>query len=268
MKFIFRWLGNAGYEFRLEKNILLVDPFLTRPRQEQIFFGRAGVDNEAIGAHVKECDHILVSHAHFDHFMDVPEIAACTGAIMHGSANTCVLAQKLGIPEAQFHRIYAGDEFEIDGIKVKAIPAQHPWIPGYTCGQIRKDLKIPPRLRDYRMDSCLSFLISIRGMRILVWSSTGTDYAEEADVLICRAVSDELWYARMMESVKPRLVIPSHWDDMFRPLSESTRPYFSPPRPVLPPIKRIDLGEFEHKVKKAKPDCEVLVPERFKEYLV
>ena len=128
------------------------------------------------------------------------------------------------------------------------------------------DLKPPLRLRDYRMDSCLSFLISFHGRRILVWSSIGTENAEAADVLICRAVSGERWYARMMASVQPRLVIPSHWDDMFRPLSEPPRPYFSPPRLALPPLRRIDLGEFERKIKKAKPDCEVLLPERFREY--
>ena len=75
MQISFRWLGNAGFEFQLGNTILLVDPFLTRPRQTQVYFGSAAVDRQAINEHVKACSHILVSHAHFDHFMDVPEIA-------------------------------------------------------------------------------------------------------------------------------------------------------------------------------------------------
>ena len=247
---------------------MLVDPFLTRPRQTQVFFGRAAVDRQVVNEHVKECSHLLISHAHFDHFMDVPEIGARTGAMVHGSANTCELARRLGIPENQTHQIGAKDEFVIDDINIKVIPAAHPWIPGYTQGQLKMELKPPLRLRDYRMDSCLSFLISFQGRRILVWSSFATANAEAADVLICRAVSGESWYARLMAGVQPRLAIPSHWDDMFRPLSEPPRPYFSPPRLALPPLRRIDLGEFERRVKKANPGCEVLLPERFKEYLI
>ena len=268
MQFNYRWLGNAGFEFIFGNKILLVDPFLTRPRQNQLFFGRVAVDGQAIKEHVRECDHILVSHTHFDHFMDVPEIVMRTNAEVHGSANTCKLARKLGVPDKQTHTINAGDEFDLNGIQVKVIPASHPWIPGYTRGRLQEDLKPPLRLRGYRMDTCLSFLISFQGMRILVWSSTGTANAEAADVLICRAVSDERWYAQMMESVQPRLVIPGHWDDMFRPLSKPPRPFFLPPRLALPPIQMIDLGVFECKIRKAKPDCTVLVPERFKEYRI
>ncbi len=108
MQISFRWLGNAGFEFNLGSTTLLVDPFLTRPRQAQVFFGRAAVDHEAIKEHVKAGSHILVSHTHFDHFMDVPEIALSTGAVIHGSANTCALARKLGIPDRQIHPIDAG----------------------------------------------------------------------------------------------------------------------------------------------------------------
>ena len=163
MKFAFRWLGNAGFEFQFGKTILLVDPFLTRPGKRRSYFGRAAVDRQAINEHIKECNHILVSHTHFDHFMDVPEIAVRTGAMVHGSANTCELARRLGVPEVQIHQISANDEFEIDGINIKVIPAVHPWIPGYTSGRLKTELNQPLRLRDYRMDSCLSFLISFQG---------------------------------------------------------------------------------------------------------
>jgi L-ascorbate metabolism protein UlaG (beta-lactamase superfamily) len=268
MQMILRWLGNAGFEFRLGKTTMLVDPFLTRPKQSRVYLGRVAVDSKSIDEHIKDCSHILVSHAHFDHFMDVPEIAICTDAIIHGAANTCELARRLNVPENRIHQISANDEFDFDGIKVKAIPAVHPWIPGFTSGKVKINLKQPLRLREYRMDTCLSFLISSQGRHILLWSSIETENAATADVLICRAVSNEQWYARIMEAVQPRLVIPSHWDDLFRPLSDPIRPFFSPPRLALPPLSRIDLGEFELKVKKAKPDCEVLVPERFKEYQI
>jgi L-ascorbate metabolism protein UlaG (beta-lactamase superfamily) len=268
MQFTFRWLGNAGFEFRLGDIVLMIDPFLTRPKLSNVYCCRVAPDLQAIKTHSHICDHILVSHTHFDHFMDVPEIAIRTGAVVHGSSNTCELALKLGLPEEQIHRINAGDEFSIGEIMVRVIHAAHPWIPGYTNGYLRENLKLPLRLRDYRMDSCLSFLISFQGKRILVWNSIRTDYAEPANVFICRAVSDQLWYTRIMKSAQPRLVIPSHWDDMFRPLTETTRPFFSVQRLALPLIQRIDLRKFEGKIKKANPECKVLIPERGKEYSV
>lgn len=263
---MFRWLGNAGFECRLGATILLIDPFLTRPSPSRIYFGRVTPDRRAIDKHIQTCDHILVSHAHFDHFMDVPDIAKNNLGIVHGSTNTCELAQRLGVPEHQNHFINACDEFDIGDIKVKVITAAHPWIPGYTRGRLDEKLIPPLRLRDYRMDTCLSFLITFQGRRILVWSSTRTEKAEPADMLICRAVSSQRWYEQIIESVQPRLVIPSHWDDMFRPLSEPQQPFFSPPRLALPTIRRIDMRKFELKIKKVNPECKVLVPERFREY--
>jgi L-ascorbate metabolism protein UlaG (beta-lactamase superfamily) len=266
MQIKFRWLGNAGFEFDLGNSILLVDPYLTRPGQSRVCSGRTAPDSTAIKAHIYRCDNILVTHTHFDHFMDVPDIALQTGAAMHGSYNTCELAKKLGVSEKQTHLIKAGDEFTVGNMQVKVIPAAHPWIPGYTNGQLNKNLKPPLRLRDYRMDTCLSFLVIYQGRRLLIWSSTHTAYSQQADMLICRAVSSQKWYTQMIEKVQPRLIIPCHWDDMFQPLSKPPQPFFSPPRLAMPPLQRIDLREFERKIKKVKPGCRVLVPERFKQY--
>lgn len=266
MSITLRWLGNAGFEFTPGGQVLLIDPFLTRPKRRNIYFGQVAPDTGAIATHVTRCDHILVSHAHFDHFMDAPEIARRTGAIIHGSRNTCALARALGVPAAQIKLIRSGDEFTLGDIAVRAIPAAHPWIPGYTSGKLADDVQEPLRLRDYRMDDCLSFLITYKETRILVWSSTRTAGALPADTLICRAVSGTRWYENMLRAVNPRLVIPSHWDDMFAPLSEPPRPFFSPPKLALPPLRRIDLGEFARKARLAKADCEALVPDRFRQY--
>lgn len=259
------WLGNAGFEFTLGRQILLVDPFLTRPPAGKVYFGRAAPDIQAIRARIHRCDGILITHAHFDHFMDTPEIARHTHAVIYGSENTCALAGLLGVPEGQARLVKAGERFTIGELRVEAIPAAHPWIPGYTRGQLNGRIHTPLRLREYRMDSCLSFRITWQGKRILVWSSTRTQGALPADLLICRAVSDQGWYRRMMEAARPRVVIPAHWDDMFRPLSEPVRAFFSPPRLAFPPVRRIDLGEFERKVLNACPGCRVLLPERFEE---
>lgn len=268
MQIKLRWLGNAGFEFHFGNTVLLVDPFLTRPRPSALYFGRTPSDLQAIAAHADKGDHILVTHSHFDHFMDVPSIAKRSGAVIHGSPNTCVIAGKLGIPENQLHLINAGDEFEIADICVKTIRAAHPFIPGYTNGRLRENLTEPLRLHDYRMDSCLSFLIKWQAARILVWSSTHINDAPPADVLICRSVSSQRWYDAIFKAVNPRWFIPAHWDDMFHPLCYPVRPFLTAPRLAFPPLQHISLERLAGRIEKANPESHFMAPERFQQEIL
>ncbi len=268
MTIFLRWLGNAGFEFKMDGLTLIVDPFLTRPKARQLYLGRVAADYAALQKHIPHCDHILVSHAHFDHCMDAPEIALRTGATVHGSANTCVLMRQAGVPLNQTHSISAGDSFCIGNIHVSVLPAAHPWLPGYYYAKPNPAMKFPAPLRDYCMDACFSYLVECAGSRILIWSSTHSAGAPRADLLTCRAVSSQSWYADLLGQVQPRVVIPQHWDDFFQPLSAHPRPFFSTPRMGFPPVKRIDLHEFEKKVIKADPNCRVLLPEIFRLYKI
>ncbi len=263
-----KWLGNAGFEFRIDRTTLLVDPFLTRPKAYQTYFGRIAPDQAALQRYIPVCDHILVTHAHFDHCMDAPAIAMRTGARVHGSANTCRLMEAAGLPAAQIHEVAAGDVFKTGDVRIRVLPAAHPWIPGYSRGKLKKKLKFPLRLPDYRMDACFSFLLEANGARILVWSSTHSVGAPAADLLTCRAVSSPRWYAKLLGQVRPRVAVPQHWDDFFQPLTLHPRPFFGTPRPAIPPIRRIDLQDFQEKVDRAHPNCRVLLPEIFQTYSI
>ncbi len=258
-----RWLGNAGFDLRCGSTRILVDPFLTRPRAWQTYTGRVAPDEAAVHQYVDTCQAILVSHAHFDHFMDVPAIAAKCGAEVVGSGNTCTLAGRLGVSPHRVHLVAAGDIFEVGCLQVEVLPARHPWIPGYGYGRLKSRLKPPLHLADYRMDACFSFLIRSKDHSVLVWSSTHTDDALPADILICRAVSGLGWYRDLLTQVKPSVVIPSHWEDMFRPISQPLRPFLSPPRLALPPFQCINLDHFTQTVQQARPGCRVLLPQRF-----
>ena len=266
MQIKLRWLGNAGFEFRIMQTTLIVDPFLTRPKLHQVFFGRVQPDENSLEKYIPHCDHILVTHTHFDHCMDAPSIARRTRATVHGSHNTCQLMRAAGLPEAQVHEITCQDEFQIGGIDITVLPAAHPWLPGYTRGRLTANLRFPLRLPAYRMDGCFSFLLQAGGKRMLVWNSTHSQGAPQADLLTCRAVSGQRWYRELLNDVKPNLILPQHWDDFFRPLSEKPLPFFSTPRPGIPPLQRIDLQDFKLQINQAFPHSRVLLPEIFKEY--
>src|SRR5438309_3563155 len=79
------YLGVNGYQFEADGHALLVDPYFTRAR----FWTAAA--NQPIASdpakvrlgleHVRpRVDAVLVTHAHFDHLLDVPTIMHTTGA--------------------------------------------------------------------------------------------------------------------------------------------------------------------------------------------
>jgi L-ascorbate metabolism protein UlaG (beta-lactamase superfamily) len=263
---IFRWLGVAGMEFTLGNHTLLIDPFLSRPPLRNVFFGRVSPESQRIKEKIKTADQLLITHAHYDHLLDVPVIARQTGAQVFGSANVCDLLKVLQVPSAQLHTLHAFDEIELPYAHVKVIPASHPFIPVYNPGKLKTNLKPPLRLRDYRMDECFSFLIKFTELRLLVWSSISAEHAQPADVLLLRAVDRQGWYDEMLNSVHPRLAVPTHWDNMFLPFSQPVRAFFSPPTLKSPLIRRIDLDEFKKMVFRADPTCKTLIPKIFEPY--
>ena len=261
-----QWLGVAGFEFRFGNYTLLVDPFLTKPALRYVFGGRVRSNEVLLAKSVQSADFILVTHAHFDHLMDVPEIAQRTGARVIGSPNVIQLLQVLQVSEKQIQVLHSGEILPLPFGSVQAILAKHPALPGYQSGKLPKNLKPPLRLRDYRMDDCFSYLITIEKFKLLVWSSTSIENALPADAVFLRAVASADWYRKMIAAVRPRLIIPTHWDDMFQPIEKPVRPFFAPPGLSWPPIQRIDLERFTNLIKQAQPSSNVLIPERLHTY--
>lgn len=261
-----RWLGVAGFEFKCNGHTLLVDPFLSRPGLKYVFNGRVKPDQKMLSKVIQSAEEILVTHAHYDHLMDVPEIARRTGATVYGSPNVCQILRAFQLPEKQIKKIQANESIRLAYANVVTIPARHPAIPGYLSGKVKKNLTPPLCLRDYRMDSCLSFLVELQGIKLLLWSSTSCDDARPADVLFVRAVASKRWYEKVLAAIRPKLVIPTHWDNLFQPLTESMQPFWSPPRWEWPPLRKINLDDFEKTIHQVQPDCKILIPQPFKSY--
>lgn len=261
-----RWLGVAGIELGFDGQVLAVDPFFTRPPFWRLWFGRVRPDRRLVASMVRRCDYVLVTHAHWDHLMDVPEVARSTGAVVLGSPHTCRLLAVCGVPEKQIEEIGEGDEFTLGPFRVQVLPAEHRRIPFFSPGPLRPDLRPPLRLRDYRMDRCYSFAIQAGDRRLLDWRSVHPGAAPRADVLYVGPEGTRTYYASLLRTVQPQIVVPVHWDDMFRPLFRAVRPFFGPPRLALPPLQRMDLSRFKAEIEGIAPHAQVVVPEMYRRY--
>ena len=87
MSISFRWLGVAGLELSVGNHVMVIDPYFTRFPLRKAFWGRVEPDRKLIAEKIQHCDFVLITHAHFDHLMDAPDVVRNTGAIVMGSPN-------------------------------------------------------------------------------------------------------------------------------------------------------------------------------------
>ncbi len=264
----FRWLGVAGIELSTGEQVLAIDPFFSRPPFRRMWFGRVVPDRPLVAAKLPQCDFVLVTHSHWDHLMDVPEVVRNTGALALGSGNSCRLLSILGTPQEQTRQIHAGDDFSLGEFRIHVLPAsrgtalQQP----IFAGVLPQELRPPLRIRDYRMDLNFSFLIDVGGYRLLDWNSEDPEPAVPADVLFVGPQRSRQYYDALLRQVRPRMVIPIHWDDFFRPLSKPLRPIFAPPAWAFPPLRTLNLAEFRHTLQRVAPTTKLFLPEIFRPY--
>lgn len=262
-----QYLGTAGWYFKASGGALLVDPYFTRVPLRRLAFGPLVPDAEVVRRHTPPADWILVSHPHFDHLLDVPVVARMTGAAVFASRQGCDLLRVLGVPSARLHTVEAGDRLALGPFAVEVYEAQHRLLMGRVpaCGPLREGLVPPLRARDYRMRELFSFCVEAGGVRVLVASGVEREPSVPADMLLAGADASRAQLARILSAVQPRLVLPNHWDDMFRPLSEPARPSLCMP-PALGAPRRVDLAAWAALVRELAPAARVLIPERFTPY--
>jgi L-ascorbate metabolism protein UlaG (beta-lactamase superfamily) len=253
----FCWLGTAGLELKSAGHGLAIDPFFTRSSLLEML--RPVVSNaNLVAGRLPGCDFVLVTHSHYDHILDVPEVVCHNGAIAYGSANTCQLLRICGVPSSQVHEIREGDKLTLGEFEVEVIRGQHSPIPFGRIfnGRLSPGLQPPLHAWDYRMDLCLGYRISVQGIRVLVCAAE----PQPADLLFAVAQESKPYYLRLFRGVQPDTFIPIHWDNFTRPLDKPLRRFGRP--------GRISLQELVNLAEQSLPHVKVIIPELFKQYSV
>ena len=261
----FRWLGTAGLALTVGDVTLVIDPYVTRVPTWQLIFGTLRPDRRRVADYVGHCDDVLVTHAHFDHLLDVPAVLAQPGAVAFGSSNTCRLLAASGVPAAQIREIDAGHTLSLGAVQVDVLSAEHVTFWGRTMarGPLRADVSLPLRAWDYRMDSDFSFLVRAEGGRWLIWSGPGVDIPP-VDVAFVNALSPGI--EDLCRTARPGVIVPIHWDDFTRSLSKPLRPMFYPTGKLTPFVRRFDQVAYRRMLAHAAPGSRVLFPEMFRDY--
>lgn len=105
-----RYLGHSGFQVSVDGHEVVIDPFMSQ--------------NPATSVRSEEVSpgHILLTHAHFDHYGDTPDIAGRTGATVVGVLEIANYVSQRGM---QGHGMNIGGGFDFPFGRVRFTPAWH-----------------------------------------------------------------------------------------------------------------------------------------------
>jgi L-ascorbate metabolism protein UlaG (beta-lactamase superfamily) len=198
--------------------------------------------------------------------MDVPTIADLTDSVIFGSENTGKILEICGVASEKIRIIEDEKWFEVGGYKIKPFLARHGKAPGFSPGSLKKKLKYPLAARDYRMDKFYAFHVEGNGISILTDPGSRPMNLPPSNILLISPRYNEGYCRYITEVVKPRVIIPIHWDNMWRPLSQTLLPMYQPPSLSIPPITRFNLSKFKGMVNRISREVKVFLPEILRYY--
>jgi L-ascorbate metabolism protein UlaG (beta-lactamase superfamily) len=231
-----RWTGVAGLRLEVDGHGVAFDPFVSRPGLFRTLFRRARPDAGLVQERFSDLDAVFFGHTHYDHAMDLPAVAAASPrATLYGGRDTVELATRLGIPARRLVVVGDGDRVTVGPLVVEAIRSEHglvPWIRHVDrTAMPRKG--VPRTPFRYPRGDVFAWRVEVRDLALHVQGSAGIDdeaLARQSPVhalFACLAArkGTSRYLERLGERLRPRILVPLHHDDFFRPLSE-------PPRPV------------------------------------
>jgi len=225
------WLGTAGFRLALDGTTLLIDPYLTRISLRGFLGRRAALpDAQAVARFAPRADAVLIGHAHFDHALDAPLIARETGARVYGSRSTAHLMALHGLAdrmvEVEPYQVYPVGPFEIT-----FVPSAHaklvlgvavPMDGDITCEHLDQ-----LSARDYGCGQVYG--LHIRAGGVTFYHQGSAEIVDEAvqhrgvDILLSAIAGrgfSRRYLERAIRLLEPKVVVPHHHDDFFRPLDQ------------------------------------------------
>ncbi len=228
------WLGVSGYRLTCEGKTIFIDPYLSRVPFRSLLLRRTTLpDPAALERFVHapgEVVGVLVGHTHFDHAVDAPAIARRFGCDAYGSDSLVTLMGLHGLAE-QAVEVEPYRTYELGPFEVSFTPSVHsklllglavPYDGALTCEHL--DSLSPSA---YRCGQVWGISIAVAGVRIYHQGSANLidDAIREkgVDVFLAgvagRGFTEDYW-RRILPRLEPRLVVPTHYDNFFRPLGD------------------------------------------------
>nr|WP_271981258.1 MBL fold metallo-hydrolase [Granulosicoccus sp.] len=239
------FLGVTTLLFTDGETTLMTDGFFSRPKMSAIILdkkiepNKKRIADSLLEWNIENLDALLVGHSHFDHAMDVAEVAIQTEALVLGSESTRKIALGGNLPPEQVYVVKAGrpmsfGKFTVTFYKSKHFPLKirRSKLLGTA---IDKPLIPPARVSDYAEGQTYSILIEHPQGNAIVQPSAGYLVGAldniRADVVFLgiatpfRSDTDYIdsYWNNVVKATGAKRVLPIHWDNPAHPLSTQLR---------------------------------------------
>ena len=245
------WYGTAALCMSHAGHKILFDPFVSRnPHSPRISVPE-----------LAQMGDIFITHGHFDHTLDVPEVAALGKSKVYCSAETARQLIKRGAPAQQVVAISPGDIINNGPFTIRVLKGQHikfdlklifqTLFNRRLVNHFREFVNIIRTLRNCPQGQVLIYEISWENTRVLHLGSLSLcadeEYPQGASVLCVpfQGRSDlPTFTLPFIEKLKPHSIFLHHFDDTFPPISS-----------------QVDCAAFAALVRRLYPEMTVIIPE-------
>jgi L-ascorbate metabolism protein UlaG (beta-lactamase superfamily) len=257
-----RWTGAAGLEITEGEKTVLIDPYISRAGKFELFFGRPEPNADAIDRYLAgltgAVEAIIAGHTHIDHVLDIPQFEQRLACRVIGSQNLETLMALHGRP-GTVTVCEGGERIELPGgAAVTMIRSRHGAVLfGKTPypGDISPGCRVPMRASDYRSGDVYMPKVEAGGVVFMHAGSASFIESEieghRCDVLFMAVPGWKKipeYCTRLPQIVRPRVIVPFHYDDFSSPLRQDG---------TARPLPLQDISGFFRKVSESVPGCEI-----------
>jgi len=263
-----RWTGAAGIELTHKGQTILIDPYHSRPGKLELVFMPLKPKAVAVEKYLDKLpgklSAIIIGHTHFDHALDVPEFAKHFDGSLIGSKSLEALMRMHGFSE-RVVVCSGGERVELfEGAAVTMIPSRHGLVVlgrvPYP-GEIDPLGKPPLKASRYRLGTVFMPKVELGGKIFMQAGSANFLESElkghDCDVLfMCvpgwKKVPE--YTTRFLQMVRPKAIVPFHYDDFSVPLRRRTK---------TPNLPLLYMQRFLRRILESAPDAEIRLLQPF-----
>ena len=223
------WLGCAGFRLEVDGVGLLIDPWLSRPAWAQ----------PPVIAREDElwpAEGVLVSHGHFDHAADLPELSRGRALPIYTHGGTAKLLARRGVEGRNLRGVESAWSGAVGPFTLKCRPTRHIF---YGWSLMARTLRrigwrapwLAPLGLCWPCGQALAWRVKVGGVSLVHMGTAGAT-ARELDAIAADGPVDVLLVAlqghdriheiaaAIVDHLRPQVVVPHHHDDFYPPISQ------------------------------------------------